>query len=66
VKIGKKTIKVAAGKTGTAKVRISKPVMDLLRRSGAARKVKVIAKVSDGAGNRKTVTKSFQLGRPAR
>ena len=66
VTVSKKTITVAAGKTGTAKMRINNPVKALLRSSAAARKVTAIAKVSDKAGNRATVRKAYGLGRPAR
>ena len=66
VTVSKKTVTVATGTTGTAKLKISKPVLDLLRRSGKARKVKVTAVVSDKAGNRRTVKKAFRLGKPAK
>ena len=45
---------------------MSKPVLELLRSSGKSRKVRVVAKVSDRAGNRKTVSKAYRLGRPAK
>jgi len=66
VVISRKTITVAAGATGTAKMKISKPVLELLRSSGKARKTRITAAVSDRAGNRKTVSKAYKLGKPAK
>lgn len=65
VTLSRKMIQVIPGNTGTARLRFSRKNIALLLGTPAARKVTVVVKTSDRAGNSKTIRRAFVLGRPS-
>jgi hypothetical protein len=61
VLIASNAFRVAAGKTKAVRLKLGAPKLRLLRTKPVARRVRAIAAVRDGAGNRARVTKKMLL-----
>ena len=61
VVLARARFRVPAGGVRRARLRLGRPQLRLIRRQRAARRVRAIARVSDGAGNRARVVKRMRL-----
>ena len=66
VVLGKARFGIAAGRTAAVRLRIVGPKARLVRRNRRARRVLAIARVSDTAGNQRTVRKGMLIVPPGR
>jgi len=64
VVIGKGTFSAEPGQAGSVNLKLTKPVRKLVRKVKAARKVTVLVKATDEAGNKASAKKQARLTGP--